>query len=177
MLEVSPLLPSHRGAVGLHLLSLSPDDRYDRFGMAMKDEALLGWTSGIDWKTQRWWGAWLPQDVGLIGALQLSPSRRPGAWELAMTVSEPIRRQGVGSRLLSTAVAQSPEVSDLICQHGHAAIHVMAKRLGYRITVHSNVPRLQVHTDGFKSDVCRYLHEEDLMPRVSASSPVNDGTW
>ncbi|WP_369959067.1 GNAT family N-acetyltransferase [Limnohabitans sp. T6-5] len=115
--------------------------------MSIKDEALLSWVADIDWQTQRWWGAWLPNDLGLIGALQLSPSRQSGQWELAMTVSAPIRRRGVGAVLLSTAVEQTPEVECLVCHHGHIAVIAMTKKLGYKLTMPSKLLHLQVRNE------------------------------
>lgn len=46
-LEISPLLPVHRGTLGQHLLALSRDDRYARFGLTLSDEALLRWLARI----------------------------------------------------------------------------------------------------------------------------------
>lgn len=145
-LEIYRLLPAHRSALGLHLLSLSSDDRYDRFGMALQDETILKWVSNIDWQSQRWWGAWLPSDIGLVGALQLSPCRQENAWELAITVNALIRRHGIGSLLLASAVEQSSDVHLLLCQHGHKAMRAISKELGYKVVFDSDfrILKLQI---------------------------------
>lgn len=143
-LELSPLLPVHRGALGLHLLALSPDDRYARFGTTLSDEAVLRWVARIAWPRQRWWGAWLQGDLGLQAVLQLSPTRRAGAWELTLTVNEPLRGQGLGTSLLAAAMGQMPDVERLLCQHGHAAMPAMARRLGYGVQLRGLPPRLEI---------------------------------
>ncbi len=143
-LEISPLLPVHRGALGLHLLALSADDRYARFGVTLSDEALLRWVARIAWPRQRWWGAWLQGDLGLLGALQLVPTRQSGIWELALTVNPALRGQGLGSMLLGTAMGQMPDVQRLLCQHGHVAMPAMARRLGYGVRQRGEPPRLEI---------------------------------
>lgn len=132
-LEISPLLPVHRGALGLHLLALPAEHRHARFGATLSDEALLLWVARLAWERQRCWGAWLPGDLGLVGVLQLTPTRQPGSWELALTVAAALHGRGVGTTLLATALGQMPDVRQLICQHGHAAVYAMAKRLGYGV--------------------------------------------
>ena len=143
-LEISPLLPVHRGALGLHLLAQPADDRYARFGATLGDEAVLRWVSRLAWDQQRSWGAWLPGHLGLAGVLQLAPTRQPGRWELALTVSAALRGRGVGSTLLATALGQMPEVQQLVCHHGHAAICVMAQRLGYGVQWRGRQLRLEL---------------------------------
>lgn len=145
------MLPAHRGALGLHLLALTPDDRHARFGVTMCDEAVLDWVARLAWPRQSWWGAWLG-DLGLLGALQLTPTRQAGTWELALTVSALVRGQNVGTRLMSAAIGQMPEMRQLVCHHGHAAVRVMAERLGYAVSMRGEQLRLRVR-DGSCADV------------------------
>lgn len=142
-LEISPLLAVHKQALGVHFLGLPADDRYARFGVTLGDEALLGWLARMDWQAQRWWGAWLPGDLGLVGSLQLIPTPQARTWELAMTVNPLIRQQGVGTRMLSTAVAQTPEAKCLICHHGHAAVYAMARRLRYTVDLQQGTSKIR----------------------------------
>lgn len=129
----------------MHLLALSPDDRYARFGMTLSDEAVLRWVARIPWSRHRWWGGWLHQgDFGLQSALQLAPTRRAGAWELTMTVNEPLRGRGLGTAMLASAMSQMPEIKYLVCQHGHGAIQTMARRLGYGTRMREQSPRLEL---------------------------------
>lgn len=132
-LEISPLLPVHRSALGLHLLALPAEHRYARFGATLSEEAVLRWVARLAWERQRCWGAWLPGDMGLVGVLQLARVRRSDSWELALTVTAALQGRGVGTTLLATALGQMPDVRQLVCQHGHAAILAMVKRLGYGV--------------------------------------------
>ena len=72
-------------------------------------------------------------NLGLVAVLQLTPTRRLGSWELALTVAAALHGRGVGTTLLATALGQMPDVRQLVCQHGHAAVYAMAKRLGYGV--------------------------------------------
>ena len=142
-LEISPLLPVHRGALGLHLLALPAEHRHARFGATLSDEALLRWVARLAWEQQRSWGAWHSGDLGLVGVLQLTPTRQPGSWELALTVAAALHGRGVGTTLLATALGQMPDVRQLVCEHGHAAVCAMAKRLGYTVRRQGRQLRLE----------------------------------
>ncbi len=132
-LELRPLSVTHRGALGVHLLSLTPEDRYARFGLTLSDEAVLGWVERLRWDDHHWWGAWMTHDadLGLLGSLQLSASASPGDWELGLSVAEPLRRRGLGRLLLSTALNHLPQVQRIVCHHGHPAVENMLRRLGH----------------------------------------------
>jgi len=131
--EIQPLGKADIPAIRLHLMALSPDDRYSRFGMPLSDDALHRWMQSIQWSRQAWWGAWLNPDMGLVGVVQLVRTHQTGAWELALSVSEPARHHGIGTLLLSTAIGRGPEVKRLIGSHGHMAVRIMAKRLGLHL--------------------------------------------
>ncbi|QTD44483.1 GNAT family N-acetyltransferase [Ottowia testudinis] len=141
---MQPLRAEHRQALGLHLLSLNADDRAARFGLALKDEAVLRWLAGVDWAAQRAWGAWLPGDGGLVAALQLAPTGQAGAWELAVSVHALARRRGVATRLLKLALAGLPEVRTLLCHHGHPALRAIGQRLGCEVRRGVGEPRLML---------------------------------
>ena len=143
-IELRALHAGHRQAVALHLLALSADDRIARFGLALKDVAILRWAERVDWATQRWWGAWLPDDMGLAATLQLAPGGRPGVWELALSVAPPLRRAGVGSALVAAALAATPALRALVCYHGHPAMRAIARRLGCPVRAQRQPPRLML---------------------------------
>lgn len=138
--EIQPLGKADIPAIRLHLMALGPDDRYSRFGMPISDDALLRWTQTIQWSRQSWWGAWLNPDMGLVGVVQLVRTHQPSVWELAMSVSEPARRHGIGTLLLSTAIGRGPKVRRLIGSHGHMAVKIMAKRLGLHLESPASQP-------------------------------------
>lgn len=134
-IDLTPLNANHRAALALHWLSLSADDRYARFGAVMDDESLMHLSRSMDWKNTHWLGAWLHEDMGLVGVLQLSPTNHDQVWELALTVHEQLREHGIASLLLTNALCQMPKNTRLICHHGHAAIVRIATRLGINIEV------------------------------------------
>lgn len=130
-LELRRLWPANCGALLLHLLRLSPEDRYARFGVTLNDAALGYWIERQDWRCHRWWGVWDDADACLHGALQLSPVGEPGDWELALSIAEPLRRRGLGTALLAQAVHDTPDATRLFCHQGHTALAAMARRLGW----------------------------------------------
>jgi GNAT superfamily N-acetyltransferase len=149
-IEFGILDARHARAVGLHLLALDEDDRYARFGHALADQAVLAWVRHNRWQEQRWTGAWAGPDAMLVGALQLAPTGRARTWELALTVAAPLRRQGLGTALLGAAL-RDPALEDcrgLVCQHGHAALAGMARRLGLRLTLRRGEPRVALLPPG-----------------------------
>lgn len=143
-IELGVLDARHAHALAVHLLALDADDRYARFGYCLPDAAIVAWVRRIDWLRDRWIGAWCGPDAMLAGALQLAPTRCPGTWELALTVASPARRQGVGTRLLATALCD-PALSmcrRLICHHGHPAVTAIAQRLGLSLSTGGGEPAL-----------------------------------
>lgn len=142
--ELVPLGRGHRAALQLHLLALDAADRYQRFGMHLEDEPLLAWTARIDWAAEHWWGAWSADGGGLLGALQLAPTARPGVWELGLSVGAAVRQRGIGTAMLmaATSGAHLPTPSQLLCLHGHPAVHRMALRQGYAVLVADTGPAL-----------------------------------
>lgn len=142
--ELGVLHPRHGPALARHLLALDAGDRCARFGLSMSDAALCAWVAGLRWDQQHWVGAW--QGTRLGAALQLVPTSRPGDWELALSVERPLRRQGLATALLAQALGD-PILTDcrgLLCHHGHAALHGMARRLGLALRLQSEPPRLRL---------------------------------
>ena len=135
-IDIHPLEAGHRHAMQLHLMGLDAADRHARFGCTLSDTALIAWAQGIDWRQDRWWGAWTADaEQGLLGALQLTPTRQSGTWELALTVHPALRRQGVATALLKTAAGagKGAAVTTLVCENGHPAVPRMARTLGWRV--------------------------------------------
>lgn len=133
-IDIRPLTPTDLPAVRLHHLSLSPDDRYARFGMPMNDEAIWRWTSSIRWADDLWLGAWLPPDCGLVGVLHLSPTNRHGTSELALTVHALVRRHGIATRLFARAVQHQTALDAMVCEHGHDAIRSIGQNQGWPVS-------------------------------------------
>ncbi|MDZ7919462.1 GNAT family N-acetyltransferase [Rhodoferax sp.] len=142
--EIGTLDVGHRHALQLHLMTLEKDDRYARFGRTLCDDAVLAWVQGMDWNQSRWWGAWSAADIGLLGALQLTPTSYPGVNELALTVHPKARRLGVATSLLKYVVETRTDanLATLVCENGHPAILRMAKALGWNVRLQEEAPRV-----------------------------------
>lgn len=145
-IDLRMLLPVHKRAVRLHLLSLSDDDRRARFGHALSDTALVRWCDRAMHNGHFWWGAWAAHDGGLCAALQLCPTEHDGVWELGLSVAQPMRWRGLGTALLDEALRHLPQVQQVVCHHGHPAIVRMALRLGYTLQTHGDPPCLRLIT-------------------------------
>jgi len=145
-IEIGPLGEKDRPALGLHMLALDADDRRSRFGLGLGDASVLAWVHHIRWQETQWTGAWGEPGLGLLGAVQLAPTGRAGHWELAMTVARPLRRQGLGTALLASALRDGTahSVRGLVCLHGHPSLHGMARRLGLDMHVQVNEPRVRL---------------------------------
>lgn len=103
-----PLLPQHYESVRSHLQKLDGDDRYQRFGSNLSDEAIEIWVKQIRWDQSLFFGAWLLDKLGresqLIGILQLEPKGQTGVYELALTVIPSFRKQGIATSMLATLI-------------------------------------------------------------------------
>lgn len=136
MIEIAWLGHHHAAALGVHLLALNDDDRYARFGHRLNDAAVLRWVRRIDWQRDGWLGAWWAAEDALVGVLQLAPlsteMANAGTVEVAITVLPLLRRQGLATRLLATALVDErlAHCRLLLCHHGHPAVFALANRLG-----------------------------------------------
>lgn len=147
--DIRVLRPEHRHALQLHLLSLSAEDRYQRFGSTQSDAALVHWVRGLVWSKNHWFGAWSAGDTGLVAALQLIPLQGHGVWEMALTVTPVARRLGVGSAMFSALMEQVDmySIQELVCQNGHPAVRRMAVSSGRVICCQSVEPKLRISVD------------------------------
>jgi GNAT superfamily N-acetyltransferase len=145
--DISVLQPTHRHALQLHLLSLSADDRYQRFGATLTDVALVHWVRGLAWPRSHWYGAWSGADAGLLGAMQLiALNSQQGVWEMALTVTPVARRLGVGSALFSDLMvrAETYPILELVCQNGHPAVRRMAEFSKLVVCCQTEEPRMRM---------------------------------
>lgn len=167
-LKVHTLRPVHAHAIGLHLLALNADDRYNRFGVAISDAALRDWVQRLDWRVQPWWGIWGGSDMGLLAVLQLSKTRQSAVYELAMSVHPLVRCEGLGTRLLTTVIQQSPEVRKLICHHGHVAVRKMIHRMGWTCQTFTGEGWWEFQDEHATEPRCRAANPTSASPSVSA---------
>lgn len=158
--DISVLRPEHRHALQLHLLSLSADDRYQRFGATLGDAALIQWVRDMAWSRSCWYGAWAGADAGLVGVLQLIPLSAKGVWEMALTVRPAARRSGVGSAMFATLMQDisSYPIRELVCHNGHPAVRRMAEVLKLAMCCQSQAPRIRINlttaTHSGAVDIC-----------------------
>lgn len=100
------LRPSHRTLLTAHLLALSPEDRRGRFSFWPSDQSIRQHCEGLDLAKCVAFGAF-DGDGDLIGAAIAFGPPGPGAHtvEVAVTVAQRHRRQGIGSALAARACA------------------------------------------------------------------------
>lgn len=100
---VQRLNPRHRDDIARHLVALSGEDRYLRFGRALSDSAIREYVERIDFGRDRVFGIHAA-DLTLIGAghLALDPAARSA--ELGLSVDPAVRGKGHGYALLRRGV-------------------------------------------------------------------------
>jgi GNAT superfamily N-acetyltransferase len=102
---VKTLEPAHRAVILQHLLGLSEDDRYLRFGHAPSDEQIRRYVQGMDFARDEVFGVFDRQLR--LGALAHLAFPRPGACPVAeygVSVAPRWRGQGFGTRLFAHAM-------------------------------------------------------------------------
>ena len=98
--------PSHAGRISLHLLSLSAQDRYLRFGYAANDEQILHYAQGLDFERDDIFGIY-NRKLELIAMAHLAFSTHPelkSCAEFGVSVLSHARGRRYGSRLFDRAV-------------------------------------------------------------------------
>jgi len=131
-----PLHIAERGAFERHLLALGPDDRWLRFGAAMRDEAIHRYVAGIDMHRDAIFGVFDRSDT-LIGAAHLA--RAPHHAEVGLSVLAGHRRRGLGSALVGACCVRAKEwgVYELFmrCAAENRAMRNLARAHGMRVIV------------------------------------------
>lgn len=104
MPSMRTLLPQERGRIEAHLLRLGPSDRILRFNMHASDESIRNYVRNLPF-TQCLNVAFEPDgEVRAMVQLIWDPGPIPVRAELAVTVEEAWRFQGVGSALVRRAI-------------------------------------------------------------------------
>ncbi len=98
------LHPAERYRFREHLLRLSPEDLYLRFGTAVKPQWIHRYVDGIPYRDPIV-GAF-NEELELVGAIHIGLHRRGGRREveIGLSVESAYRNRGLGSRLLRRAV-------------------------------------------------------------------------
>jgi RimJ/RimL family protein N-acetyltransferase len=95
----------HRERIACHLLSLTPHDRYLRFGYAASDEHVRRYTDGLNFERDEIFGIY-NRKLELIAVAHLAFSVNPellSCAEFGVSVSSHVRGRGYGARLFERA--------------------------------------------------------------------------
>jgi GNAT superfamily N-acetyltransferase len=106
---IRPLAPRHEPRILRHLLGLSMQDRYLRFGYAATDEQVQGYVQGLDFRRDEIYGIF-NRRLELAAMAHLAYSVDPGfstCAEFGVSVAAPYRGRKLGSRLFARAVQQA----------------------------------------------------------------------
>ena len=100
---VQSLNRRHRDDITRHLLQLPAQDRYLRFGHAIRDDAVRLYVDGIDFARDRVFGI-QGDDLDLTGVAHLALDPVKQAAELGLSVHPSVRVRGYGFALLQRSV-------------------------------------------------------------------------
>lgn len=161
---IRPLGVRHRGRILSHLLQLSADDRYLRFGYIASDEQIERYVDGLDFDRDAIYGifnrrleliAWAHLAFAPIGP---AASAKPTA-EFGVSVLERARGRGFGARLFEHAslLARNRGIHTLVIQalSENAAMLRLARNAG-----------ATVERDGSESEARLTLPPESLSSRL-----------
>ncbi len=137
-LTVRPLTPEDRRHLLALLATLSPEDRYRRFLTTMPTipDRVVDALAAVDGVDHLAVGAFDGDRCVAIGRAVRFPGR-PGAAEVAATVSAGYRRRGLATRLLrelaEPALASGIERFELLAAADNRPAIALAKSLGFRL--------------------------------------------
>lgn len=129
-----------RPAVLAHLLTLDADDRYARFGAAIRDAGIRTLVARLDFEGDLLLGVESPG--GLIGLAHVGFGGGRLA-ELALSVAPPWRRLGLARALFGLAAQRAARagVAGFACIHGHPATLRIARGFGLPVRFSCGDPR------------------------------------
>jgi GNAT superfamily N-acetyltransferase len=146
-IPIRSLSPRHKPRILTHLLALSPDDRYLRFGYPATDEQIERYVTGLNFARDEIFGVF-NRRLALVSMAHLAYSVDP-QWstcaEFGVSVSSHQRGKGLGARLFKHAVmhARNQGVSMLF-------VHALSENVAMlKIARHSGA---RVERDGSESE-------------------------
>ncbi|HEY9224677.1 MAG TPA: GNAT family N-acetyltransferase [Variovorax sp.] len=106
MVPIRSIGPRERGRIAAHLLALSPQDRYLRFGYAASDEQVQRYADGLDFERDELFGIYNRRlELIAMAHLAFAPSGQPRECaEFGVSVASHARGRGYGARLFERAV-------------------------------------------------------------------------
>lgn len=136
---------SHFHEVCAHLLRLTPDDRYLRFGYQIDDAALVRYAHGIDAERDALFGVADPE-LELVAFAHLAVGADHG--ELGLSVLRGQRRRGLGRVLLERATthARAMGLQQLFmqCPADNAPMQRLARRAGMTVVTRQGESEAQL---------------------------------
>ena len=162
MIPIRSIGPSHGTRIAAHLLSLSPEDRYLRFGYMANDEQIQRYVDGLNFERDEIFGTY-NRKLELIAMAHLAYSTDPqlkSCAEFGVSVLASARGRGYGSRLFDRAVihARNDGVDMMF-------IHALSEN-----TAMLNIARkggATIERDGSESEAYLKLPPADLDSRVT----------
>jgi RimJ/RimL family protein N-acetyltransferase len=162
MVPIRSLGPAHSERIATHLLALSPDDRYLRFGYAANDGQIRRYANGLDFERDDIFGIY-NRRLELIAMAHLALSTDPelkSCAEFGVSVLQKARGRGYGSRLFERAVRHARnEGVHMMFIHAlseNKAMLKIARKAGARI-----------ERDGSESEAYLKLPPADLDSRMT----------
>jgi len=123
-------------AVERHLLGLGPSDRRARFFGNRTDATIAAYARGLDPSAAILIGA-LDAGGRLVGLAEAHPTDTPHIVEIAVSVDPPLRRRGLGQRLvagaLAVAFARGAESAEFVFASDNRALIGLVRALGGRM--------------------------------------------
>ena len=162
MVPIRSIGPSHGERIAVHLLSLSPQDRYLRFGYAANDEQIRRYVSGLNFERDEIFGIY-NRKLELIAMAHLAFSIDPtlkSCAEFGVSVQARSRGKRYGARLFDRAVMHARnEGVDMMFIHAlseNTAMLNIARKAGAKI-----------ERDGSESEAYLKLPPADLDSRMT----------
>ena len=162
MVPIRSIGPDHNERITAHLLSLSPADRYLRFGYAANDEQIRRYVDGLNYERDDIFGIY-NRKLELIAMAHLAFSTNPelkSCAEFGVSVLAHARGRHYGSRLFDRAVMHARnEGVDMMF------IHALSEN-----TVMLNIARkagATIERDGSESEAYLKLPPADLDSRMT----------
>ena len=162
MVPIRSIGPSHGARIAAHLLSLSPQDRYLRFGYMANDEQVQRYVDGLNFERDEIFGIY-NRKLELIAMAHLAFStdgKLSSCAEFGVSVLATARGRGYGSRLFDRAVIHARnEGVDMMF------IHALTEN-----TAMLNIARkggATIERDGSESEAYLKLPPADLDSRMT----------
>jgi len=109
MVPIRSIGPGHAERIAVHLLALSPEDRYLRFGYAANDEQVRRYVDGLNFERDEIFGIY-NRNLALIAMAHLAFAADPelkSCAEFGVSVLAHARGRGYGARLFERAVVHA----------------------------------------------------------------------